>query len=256
MSALLALKGAVVRLGGRIVLDGVSLKVDAGEVVGIVGPNGAGKTTLLRAAIGLQPLAAGEARLGGEAARGLAPAELARRAAYLPQDRRLAWNLTAERTAGLGAVNDPPQRAAALAREALARVGLAHLAERGVFDMSGGERARVLLARLFATRAPLLLADEPTAGLDPDAQLMVLELLRGEAARGGAVVLTLHDLGLAARACDRLLVLDAGALAAEGPPLQALSAEVLAGTFGLAGQLIETPAGPVLAARRLRGRSE
>ena len=119
--------------------------------------------------------------------------------------------------------------------------------------MSGGERARVLLARLFAAGAPLLLADEPTAGLDPDAQLLVLELLRAEAARGGAVVLTLHDLGLAARVCDRLLVLRAGVLAAEGPPLQALSSDVLAETFGLEGQLMETPAGPVLAARRLPG---
>ena len=253
MSARLTLAGATVRLDGRVVLDHVSLAAWPGEVVGVVGPNGAGKTTLLRAAIGLQPLSAGSARLGEDSVRRLSPAALAARAAYLPQDRRVAWNLTAERAASLGAINDPPQRAAAVAREALTRVGLAHLAGRGVFDMSGGERARVLLARLFATRAPLLLADEPTAGLDPDSQLLVLELLRGEAAKGGAVVLTLHDLGLAARACDRLLVLRQGVLAAEGAPSEALSPQVLAEVFGLAGELIDTPAGPVLAACRLSG---
>ncbi len=109
----------------------------------------------------------------------------------------------------------------------------------------------MLLARLLATRAPLLLADEPTAGLDPDTQLLVLELLRREAGRGTAVVLTLHDLGLAARACDRLLVLHHGRAAAGGPPREALAPAVLAEVFGLSGGLIDTPAGPLLAAARI-----
>ena len=255
MSLRLDIADVVARRGPALVLDGVSLQVGPGEVVGVVGPNGAGKTSLMRAALALLAVERGSVRLGGDDPRRLSPAALARRVAYLPQERRLAWNLPAWRVAALGAMVAPPERAAALARTAMAGVGLAHLAERGVFDMSGGERARVLLARLFVTGAPLLLADEPTAGLDPDAQLLALELLRAEAARGGAVVLTLHDLGLAARACDRLLVLHRGRAAAEGPPAQALSPKVLAEVFALEGGLIDTPAGPVLAARRLSGKA-
>ena len=117
--------------------------------------------------------------------------------------------------------------------------------------MSGGERARVLLARLLATRAPLLVADEPIAGLDPDAQLLTLDLLRAEAAAGAGVVVTLHDLSLAARCCDRLVVIDGGRVVSEGAPGVALAPDVLARVFRLDGALVETPAGPVLAARRL-----
>jgi iron complex transport system ATP-binding protein len=254
VSPRLELEAVSARRGRRQVLDGVSLSVLPGEVVGIVGPNGAGKTTLLRAALALQPLAGGRALVGGADPRALSPLELSRRAGYLPQERRLAWNLPAWRVAALGALHDPPAEARRLALEALARVGLESLAERGALEMSGGERARVLLARLLTTRAPLYLADELTAGLDPDAQLMALELMREQAAGGTSVVLTLHDLTLAARVCDRLVVLSEGRVAAEGPPLEALSGPVLDRVFGLDGRLIETPAGLVLAAAR-KGRA-
>ena len=251
MSPRLELRGVSVRRAGRAVLQDASLAVGPGEIVGVVGANGAGKTTLLRAALGLQPIAAGEVRLGGDDPRRLAPLELARRTGYLPQERRLAWNLKAWRVASLGALHEPPARAREIALDALAKVGLAGLAERGALDMSGGERARVLLARLLATQAPLLLADEPTSGLDPDAQLMALELMRRESVeRGASVVMTLHDLGLAARGCDRLVVLSGGRVAAEGPPEQALAPAVLAEHFGLDGALVETPAGRLLSARR------
>jgi iron complex transport system ATP-binding protein len=235
------------------VLDGVDLQVRSGELVGVVGPNGSGKTTLLRAALGLQRLASGAVKLGDRDPRTTPPAELARRVAYLPQGRRLAWNVSAWRAAALGAPQAPPAQARRIALEALAAVGLETLAERGVLDMSGGERARVLLARLFAAGAPLILADEPTAGLDPDAQLLTLELLRGRVKAGGAVVVTLHDLGLAARACDRILVLHKGGVAAEGTPRDALSSPVLAEVFGLDGAVIDTPSGSVLAAKRRSG---
>jgi iron complex transport system ATP-binding protein len=137
-----------------------------------------------------------------------------------------------------------------VAQTCLARVGLGGFETRGVLEMSGGERARVLLARLLATRAPLLVADEPAAGLDPDAQLLTLELLRAEAARGAAVVVTLHDLTLAARFCDRLVVLAQGQVAAEGAAVTALTPNVLRTVFGLEGELIQTPTGPVVSARR------
>ncbi|HZZ35523.1 MAG TPA: ABC transporter ATP-binding protein [Caulobacteraceae bacterium] len=250
MSAALELEGVSVRLGGRVVLDAVSLHVAAGEVLGVLGANGSGKTTLMRAALGLQRLAVGTARLGGEAVEGLSERQRAALAGYLPQERRVGWNLPAWRVAALGAVTRPPAQAHATALAALEEVGMTPLAERGVLDMSGGERARVLIARLLATGAPLLAADEPAAGLDPDAQLLVLERLRGRAGAGTAVMVSLHDLTLAARACDRLAVLAHGRLAALGRPREALSREVLRHAFGLDGEVVETPAGPVVAAKR------
>jgi iron complex transport system ATP-binding protein len=246
----LDLAGVRVDVAGRGVLDDVTLSVDRGEVLGIVGANGSGKTTLLRAALGVAPLAAGEARLFGHEARRLSPARRASFAAWLPQERKVGWNLPAWRIAALGAPDATPGRARALALAALEKVGMALHAERGVLDMSGGERARVLLARLLASEAPLLIADEPDAGLDPDAQRLIMELL-GEAAQAGrAVVVTLHDLGLAAGGCDRLAVLDAGRLVALGDPFEALAPAVLRSSFGLDGSLIGAPAGPVLSVRR------
>ncbi|PHY20452.1 ABC transporter ATP-binding protein [Caulobacter sp. BP25] len=251
MSAIWTLDAVTARQGRKTVLEAASLRVVSGEVVGIVGPNGAGKTSLLRAGLGLLPLEAGQARLSGQPVTSLKPEARARLVGYLPQERRAAWNLPARMIAALGASDLSDTEADALARACLTRVGAGDLADRGVLDMSGGERARVLLARLLATRAPLLVADEPVAGLDPDAQLLTLDLLRAEAAGGAAVVVTLHDLGLAARACDRVVVVSQGRIVAEGAPREALSKDVLAQVFGLDGGLVETSAGLVLAARRV-----
>ncbi len=235
---------------GRVVLKGVSLSVAPGEMVGVLGPNGAGKTTLLRAGLALLPLQQGQVILAGRPVSDLKPADRARAAGYLPQERRVGWNLAALRIVELGAPDLPEGQAQALASACLARVGLAGFEGRGVLDLSGGERARVLLARLLATRAPLLVADEPTAGLDPDAQFLALDLLAQEAARGAAVVLTLHDLPLAARVCSRLIVLHEGAVAADGPPRAVLSPAILRTVFGLDGAFIDTEDGPVLVTRR------
>lgn len=235
---------------GRPVLKGASLSIAPGEMVGVLGPNGAGKTTLLRAGLGLLPLQAGQVRLAGKAVAELKPALRARAVGYLPQERRVGWNLAVLRIVALGAPDLPEGEARALAAACLARVGLSGFEDRGVLDLSGGERARVLLARLLATRAPLLAADEPTAGLDPDAQFLALDLLAQEAARGAAVVLTLHDLALAARVCDRLIVLHDGRVAADGPPRETLTPAILRTVFGLDGAFIDTEDGPVLVTRR------
>jgi iron complex transport system ATP-binding protein len=136
------------------------------------------------------------------------------------------------------------------ARTALEEVEAGHLADRGVAEMSGGERARVLLARALTTGAQALLADEPTAGLDPEAQLMVMERLRARAAAGQAVLVSLHDLALAARFADRIVVLDAGRVVADAAPLAALTPEVMARTFGLAARWVDGPDGPLLSSGR------
>jgi iron complex transport system ATP-binding protein len=251
MTALLELIGVGVRRGGRAILSDVTLSVGPGEVLGLVGPNGAGKTTLLRAALGLQKHDSGEVQLGGRPLAALSERERAAVAGYLPQERRVAWNMPARDIAALGAASLPPAQGHAIAEACLAELEVGALAGRGVLDMSGGERARVLLARLLATRARLLVADEPAAGLDPEAQLLILERLRQRAMDGAAVIVTSHDLALAARACDRLAVLHCGKLRALAPPADALSPEVLASVFALDGALIDSPAGLTLAARRI-----
>lgn len=251
MSALLELDGVVARMGAATVLDGVSLAVAAGELVALCGPNGAGKSSAIRAALGLTQLQNGVARLGGEDVRRLSERERGARAAYLPQERHIAWNLPALEVAALGAPFLAGDAALQRARAALDEVGAGHLVDRGVAEMSGGERARVLLARALVVQAPLLLADEPIAGLDPDAQLLVLERLRARANAGGGVLVSLHDLTLAARIADRVVVLDAGRVVADAAPVEALTPAVLRSTFHLDGVWVEAPDGPLLAARRL-----
>jgi iron complex transport system ATP-binding protein len=250
MTAALELHDVSVRLGGRRVLDRVSTSIAAGSFVAVCGPNGAGKTTLLRAALGLVPFEQGRAALSGEDPHRLSPARRAEKIAYLAQERRIAWGMPALAVAALGAIGVPREAAEARAMQALERVGMAGLAERSVFDMSGGERARVLLARLLATQAPVLVLDEPVAGLDPEAQLLTLDLLREEIGRGATVVATLHDLTLAAR-CDRVLVLDDGCVAADACFQEALAPQLLRCVFHLEAEWVKAPCGWLLDARRI-----
>ena len=247
MSALLELDGVVARMGAATVLNGVSLSVAVGELVALCGPNGAGKSSAIRAALGLTTLQSGVAKLGGEDVRRLSERERGTRAAYLPQERHTAWNLPAIEVAALGAPFLSGAEALERASAALDEVGAARLAERGVAEMSGGERARVLLARALVSDAPLLLADEPVAGLDPDAQRLVLEVLAKRAGQGGAAVASLHDLTLAAGWAVRVVVLKDGRVIADGSPMQALASEVLAQAFRLDGRWTDG----LLAARRL-----
>jgi iron complex transport system ATP-binding protein len=242
-----------VRFGARAALDGVSADLKAGAVTGIVGPNGAGKTTLLRTVLGLQDLSGGSVRLLGKPLSSWPRQALAKAAAYLPQGGEARWPMTAEdvvllgrlpyRTAFTGA--DAKDRKAAAG--ALARCDASDFGPRRMDELSAGERARVLFARALATGAAILLADEPAAFLDPSHQLRMMELLREEARRGTAVAVTLHDLPLAARHCDEILVLHEGRLAAAGPPAAALSDATLARVFRVA--RVADPAGLAAFAR-------
>jgi iron complex transport system ATP-binding protein len=247
---LLSLAGVSVGLGGRAVIDGVSLTVAAGEVVVIVGPNGAGKTTLLRAAAGLIP-ATGTIGLGSDPLRRLSLAERARRVAYLPQGHTVYWPLPVADVVALGrlplgAGADLSEADRLAVERAMAATGVAPYAARPVTALSGGERARVALARVLATEALLILADEPTVSLDPRYQLTVMDILRRHAGAGGAVVAVLHDLALAARSADRLVVLDRGRVVADGPPRSVLDAARLSAVFGVSALIAEVGGLPVV----------
>ncbi|KQT32092.1 ABC transporter [Sphingomonas sp. Leaf412] len=226
-----------VSLGGRAVVRDVGVSLDGG-LVGILGPNGAGKSTLVRALLGLLPHT-GTITLDGASLATMPRATIARRVAYLPQGQTLHWPLTVARLVALGRLPHlaPFSRPSAADRaaidRAMARAGVADLAERTATDLSGGERARVLLARALAVEAPALVVDEPLASLDPAHQIEGMELLRAEADAGVLVLAVLHDLSLAARFCDRILVLHDGALVADGAPLSVLTPHLLAQVYGI-----------------------
>ncbi len=205
-----------VRVAGRTLVDTVSLTAPRGCVTGIIGPNGAGKSTLLRAIAGLMPYTGG-ARLDGVALPRAVGRDRARLIGYLPQGHEIHWPVTARRTVALGRLPHlgPFQGLSgpdlAIVDAALARTDSLAFAEAPVTTLSGGERARAMLARVLATRAPVLLADEPVAALDPGHQVAVTDLLREEAeSENRVVVMVLHDLSLAARTCDRLVLIDRG----------------------------------------------
>lgn len=226
MTALLTLRDVAVPPR----LSPANLSIAAGEFVGLIGPNGAGKTTLLRAALGMLP-ASGESSVAR-----LPVGARPRHVAYLAQDREVVWPITVEDIVALGWRAHPDHRGDGLAeaRTLLDRLDLAAFARRQVPELSGGERARVLLARALAQGAPLLVADEPCAALDPAQSIRTARLLRARADAGDAVLATMHDLPLAARHCTRLIVLDRGAVRADGAPDAVLTQALCREVFGVA----------------------
>lgn len=239
MSALLDIAGAVAERRGATILDRVSLSAGAGEFIGVIGPNGAGKTTFLRLCAGLEPPASGAALAAGDPVGGLAPTVRARLISYLPQARPLFWSMTVENIVALGrfAYGAPARlegEDAAAVERAIAAAGIGRLRARPATALSGGEAARMHLARALAAETPILLADEPTAALDPRHQLAIMHVLRARAEAGALVLAALHDLALAARFCTRIILLERGRLTADGPPLETLSAENLSRAFGVA----------------------
>ncbi len=235
-AALLAGRGLTVRLGERTVLRRISLELHAGSVLGLVGPNGAGKSTLVRTLAGLLGPGEGEVLLFGARPD---PRVRARTLAYLPQGAPCHWPLTVRNLVRLGRLphrapwSPPRPEDEAAVEEALAETDVAHLAERPVTALSGGEQLRVHLARVLAGKPRILLADEPVAALDPGHQLRTLAHLRRLARSGVAVLLVLHDLSLAARYCDRLLLLAEGHALAQGVPAEVLTDALLARAWGI-----------------------
>ncbi|MFE5769151.1 heme ABC transporter ATP-binding protein [Streptomyces sp. NPDC056485] len=214
--------GLRVRLGEREVLAGIDLTVRAGEVLALVGPNGAGKSTLLAALSGDLPAAGGLVRIDGRPVGDWAAPDLALRRSVLPQSAEMSFPFPVGEVVRMGRAPwagteraDADEEAVAAA---MAATEVAGFAARPFSALSGGERARVALARVLAQRAPLLLLDEPTAALDLRHQELVLRICRERAAAGDAVVVVLHDLGLAAAYADRAAVLHDGRIAVDGPP--------------------------------------
>ncbi|WP_407562634.1 heme ABC transporter ATP-binding protein [Streptomyces sp. 184] len=235
----------VVWLGGRAVLDGVGLTARAGRLTALVGPNGAGKSTLLAALAGDLPPAAGEVLVGGRDVAAWAPAELALRRSVLPQSASLAFPFPVADVVRMGRApwtgtpaEDADDEAVAWA---LAVTETAGFAERSFAELSGGERARVALARVLAQRAGLLLLDEPTAALDLRHQELVLRLARERAAAGDAVVVVLHDLDLAAAYADEVTVLAGGRVAASGPPAEVFDGPLLSEVYRHPVEILEHP---------------
>ncbi|WP_128910653.1 ABC transporter ATP-binding protein [Tropicibacter alexandrii] len=240
---LLTLDKLTVRRGECPVVDAASLSIGTGECVGLIGPNGAGKTTLLRAALGLLP------HEGTSSLAQLPARQRAKHAAWMPQSREIAWPVPVERLVALGRLphgRRPGPADQTAIDSALTRMGLDAFRLRPATELSGGEQARVLIARALAQDTPLLIADEPIAGLDPAAQIDTLQVFADLAAEGHTVLTSLHDLSLAARFCTRLIMMGQGRIEADGAPRDVLTEANLARVFHLSARLIETDHGPLV----------
>lgn len=232
-------KSLVVEYGDTRVISSVSLTLRTGELVGLIGPNGAGKSTLVRTLSGLQNAASGQILIDAQVAALIERQDRARRIAYLAQKQNSDWPLRAYDIVMLGRLPHRSAFAGETAADrhaveaALRAVDMWEFRDRILDQLSGGERARILLARALAVEAPFLFADEPVAALDPLHQLRVMDLLRERVRqKSEGVVIVLHDLALAMRYCDRLILLDQGAIRMDGAP-QALTDEIIADVYGV-----------------------
>lgn len=247
--SLLSLSDVRVSLGGKPVLNGLSFDIQPGEFVGLIGPNGAGKSTLLRAALGLVP---SQGRIAIDGHETLSIRERAQHVAYLPQERDIAWAVSVEMLVSLGRTPYGSAFSRLTAADldaierAMRRMEVEAFRDHPATNLSGGEKARVLIARALAQDAPLLLADEPTAGLDPSHQIGLMRIFAELGREGHAVVASMHDLGLAARWCSRLILLDHGLVVADGPPRTVLTAERLRSVYGVETYLGEAAGGMVV----------
>ena len=247
-AAPLEARAVSVQYGARAALTDVSLSVRAGEFVALVGPNGSGKTTLIRAALGLLPISSGTITLLGDPVERLSIPERARRVAWVPQDERPYDNVRVgeyvlygrhPHVPALGSENEADRT---IVRSALETVGMWDRRLDGIHEVSGGERQRVLLARALAQETPVILLDEPTAHLDVGHQLDLLDRVRSLCRSSGkCAVAAIHDLNLAARYAERMVVLSRGRVVADGTPDEVLSEELLGAVWGVEADVRRDP---------------
>jgi iron complex transport system ATP-binding protein len=248
----LRFEGAAVALGGRTLLAGLDFHVEPGEVLGLVGRNGVGKTTLLRAALAGQPLERGRVTVAGDDVRRLSRRALARRLALVPQDLHVPFPFRVGELVLMGRAPHQPllglesQSDLERAEAALERLGLSGLADREIDTLSGGERQLVLFARALVQDPAVLLLDEPTAFLDLRHRVDVLREVRSFTRSGRAALVVSHDLSLAARTCDRLVLLGEGGIVCQGPPEAVLTPEHLSRGFGVDAEILPGPDGRVV----------
>ena len=239
----LSVKNLSVTLGGKTALSDASFDIYGGEFIGLIGPNGAGKTTLLRAIMGLVA-SRGEILLDGSDLRRMTASAKAQKLAYLPQERDVAWPVSVQMLVSLGRSALKPAFASMNARDealidtAMQRMDIARFRHRSAMELSGGERARVLIARVLAQDTPVIFADEPVAGLDPAHQLGLMEIFAELAQEGRTVVASLHELSLAAQHCTRLILLDKGHIVAEGKPTEVLTPQLLHDVYGIRAKIL------------------
>lgn len=238
----LSLNNVSVIKNGRNLLSDIDLELQGNAVVGLIGANGAGKSTLLRTMAGLQTVAPGRVELFGQNIETIRSEDLGRQLAYLPQNADCAWPLKVEKIVALGRI---PHRTARsklsrtdtdIIARAMHDTDIEHLSGRTLNTLSGGEKMRVMLARTLASEPQILLTDEPVAALDPLHQFEVMELLVKAAKRGATVVVVLHELNLAMRFCDRLVLLSEGKLLADGAPEEVLSPTLLKQAYHIEAQ--------------------
>lgn len=235
----LTAKNLNIAINGRSILTDVSCEIRAGEVTGLIGANGSGKSTLVRALARLITPQSGTVSLDGKDVKSLPARALAKQIAYLPQERIVHWPLAVHRIAALGRIphlmpwEEPGPRDQQAVACALEKTDALRFRDRRFSELAGGEKALVLLARALAVEPRLLLADEPVAGLDPHHELQVMQVLHALAREGCAVLVVLHHLTLAARFCDRLLLLNRGKIHAAGKPEEVLTPASLKACFGI-----------------------
>ena len=238
--------------GDHEVLSGISFTLEKGELMTVLGPNGTGKTTLFKCILGFMPHYGGSLLIDGEEARGLPPRTLAKRIAYIPQNHQQTFGYSVLDMVLMGMAHSlslfslPGEKQKKEAYEALDRLGIAHLAEKNIGHISGGEQQLVLIARALAQKAQLLIMDEPTAALDYGNQDRVMQLVKGLSRDGFSILLSTHNPQHALWYADRALALKDGKVLADGKPRDVVTAELLHMLYGMNAILLDTPGGKMI----------